>query len=567
MRKYLLILTTSVLALANAACSYDDDDIWNAVDEVTDRVDHLEQATTNLNTDLQALKTLVNALQNNITITSIVPGANGYTITFSDGTTATITNGQDGANAPVISVKKDSDGLYYWTVDGEWLIVDGEKVRASAVDGAPGADGQPGQPGTPGADAVAPQVRINPATGEWEISVDGGQVWTSTGITAQGANGDSLFKSVDASDPAYVVFVLSDGTEFKLPRYDATAPMFAIKDAEGQQVIRYGESKTYDVEVSNVVDYTIQRPDGWRVSYADGKLTITSPAKDNSYAEEEGTVAIVAVSENGKSMIAKVQVVAYELRVLTFEDADAKFNPYTLDYANASISTWSDLIDSKQYGGPLLYGTSGWGMDAPYYWYDQNNTELMHAMPEAWGMYCYWSGGHAVSNYASTDLSNGDHIHQLMVYGTEGAGGHNGSANFAMHFGYIDDSPYNMTSELPAIQFYDGVARTIDHMWVMNSVYAMNCYVNGNGLTANIGPDDWVKLVATGYDTNDQKVGEAYIYMCNGPEVIVRDWTKWDLSVLGDVVKVDFNVTGSSDNGAGFSQPAYFAYDDVAVKF
>ena len=28
-----------------------------------------------------------------------------------------------------------------------------------------------------------------------------------------------------------------------------------------------------------------------------------------------------------------------------------------------------------------------------------------------------------------------------------------------------------------------------------------------------------------------------------------------------------FNVTGSSDNGYGFSQPAYFAYDDVAVRF
>ena len=26
-------------------------------------------------------------------------------------------------------------------------------------------------------------------------------------------------------------------------------------------------------------------------------------------------------------------------------------------------------------------------------------------------------------------------------------------------------------------------------------------------------------------------------------------------------------MTGSSDNGYGFSQPAYFAYDDVAVRF
>ncbi|MBQ0136681.1 MAG: DUF4465 domain-containing protein, partial [Bacteroidales bacterium] len=35
----------------------------------------------------------------------------------------------------------------------------------------------------------------------------------------------------------------------------------------------------------------------------------------------------------------------------------------------------------------------------------------------------------------------------------------------------------------------------------------------------------------------------------------------------GRVVRIEFNVTGSSDNGYGFSQPAYFAYDDVAVRF
>ena len=42
----------------------------------------------------------------------------------------------------------------------------------------------------------------------------------------------------------------------------------------------------------------------------------------------------------------------YELRTLTFEDADAHFTPYTLDYANKTISTWSDLVDDAQYNGP-----------------------------------------------------------------------------------------------------------------------------------------------------------------------------------------------------------------------
>lgn len=549
MRKYLYLLPLAALAMIPASCSYDDTDLWDAVNNIDERVDKLETASAKMTADLQALQSIVDALQNNLSITSVTTDANGYTITFSDGTTATISNGIDGASAPEISVKKGDDGLYYWTIGGEWLIVDGQRVRATAVDGT---------------DAIAPQVRINPTTNEWEISTDGGLTWSPTGVSAKGDSGDSIFASVDTSNADYVKFILADGTEFIVQRYDANAPLFAVENAQGVQVIHCGESKTYNVTTANVADYTIQKPDGWRVSYTDSQLTITAPDAANTYAEQEGTVSIVVVSNAGTSMIVKIQVATSQIRILTFEDADARFSPYTLDYCGVAISTWSDLIDDPQYGGQMLYGSSGYGMESPYYWYDEGNTELMHVMPYNYGSYCYWGGGHAISNYYDTDLSNGDFTHQLSVYGTSG---HNGSANFAMHYGYIDGSPWNQTTELPALEFYDNVEREILSIWVMNSTYAMNCYIDGNGLTAQIGPDDWVKLIATGYDAAGTQVGETEIYLCNGPDDIVRDWTKWDLSSLGKVAKVTFNVTGSSDNGYGFSQPAYFAYDDVAVKF
>lgn len=266
----------------------------------------------------------------------------------------------------------------------------------------------------------------------------------------------------------------------------------------------------------------------------------------------------------------ETQNAGYELRVLTFEDANYKGGTNF-----AGKSDWSSLIDSPQYGGSMLYG-DGSGFDTlekAYKWTDSGNTELSSRLCNGYGSYCYWSGGHAVPNYASSDyVTNGDFNHQLTVYkaGAEGdvrtGGGHNGSNNFAVHYGYKDGSQFNKTTELPALSFSDGMARVIDHMYVNNICYALNCYLNGNGLTANIGDDDWVKLIATGYD-GAAKTGEASIYLCKGPKNIVTDWTKFDLSGLGAVTKVEFNVTGSSDNGYGFSQPAYFAYDDVAVRF
>lgn len=266
----------------------------------------------------------------------------------------------------------------------------------------------------------------------------------------------------------------------------------------------------------------------------------------------------------------ETQNAGYELRVLTFEDADYKGGTNF-----AGKSDWSSLIDSPQYGGSMLYpnGSGTTDESEAYTWYDAGNTELKHTLPKSWNQYCYMGGGHAVSNYASSDyVTNGGYESQLTVYkaGTEGVvrtgGGHNGSNNFAVHYGYKDKSGNTDGQTLPSFAFGDGMARVIDHMYVNNICYALNCYLNGNGLTAKIGDDDWVKLIATGYD-GEAKTGEASIYLCNGPKNIVTDWTKFDLSGLGAVTKVEFNITGSSDNGYGFSQPAYFAYDDVAVRF
>ena len=263
----------------------------------------------------------------------------------------------------------------------------------------------------------------------------------------------------------------------------------------------------------------------------------------------------------------------YELRVLTFEDADYKGG---VNFAGGK--DWSSLIDYPQYGGKMLYGSSGGGVSSEneaYRWTDTGNTELHNMLSEGYGSWCYWSGGHAISNYNSGDIADyGGFQTQLTVYkkGVSGlsrtGGGHNGSNNFAVHYGYADNSGFGLGEDaLPALTFADGTERVIDHMYVTNTTYALNCYIDGNGLTAKIGPDDWVKLVATGYDSNGTKTGNTSIYLCNGPDNIIMDWTKWDLSGLGKVAKVTFNVTGSSDNGYGFSQPAYFAYDDVAVRF
>ena len=256
------------------------------------------------------------------------------------------------------------------------------------------------------------------------------------------------------------------------------------------------------------------------------------------------------------------------LRILTFEDAD-----YVGSSNMLGNKDWSSLIDDPEYGaGGLLYGESMF-MESiklgKYEWYDEGNTELAHRfLGGSFGTLDYAGGGHAISNYVETDLALGDYTRQLSVVVKDpvtGNGGCDGSRNFAMHYGYIDNSGFGMTSNLPQIYFHDGVARVIDHMYIAPNTYLANCVTNGNGLTDPLGNEGYVNIIAIAYN-GETKVGELKFELANENGFIDK-WTKWDLSSLGKVTKIEFNMEGDSDNGYGFSQPAYFAYDNVAVQF
>lgn len=238
------------------------------------------------------------------------------------------------------------------------------------------------------------------------------------------------------------------------------------------------------------------------------------------------------------------------IRVLTFEDADWKAGT---NYVGQQ--SWTSLIDATQYGGALLYPADE---DATIYqWEDLGNTYLAHEFCNGYMDKCYWGGGHAVSNYISTDVTKASYQQQLEIPVTTG---HNGSKNFCVHNGYASYPG----APVPVIYFADGAERVIDHMYVINTSYALNDMMNPYSSFKK--DEDWFKIIATGYNKAGQVTGTAEFYLAKDGN-FVKDWTKFDLSVLGKVQKVEFNMDGSCVNEWGMSTPAYFAYDDVAVQF
>lgn len=252
--KKLLFLLMAVATFAITGCADFEDEI-NRVDEkvnnLEQRVTALEELCRTMNTNIESLQTIVAALQKNDYVTDVVPVMTnneviGYTISFTNSNPITIyhgTDGKDGADgkdgtdgkdghSPIVGVKADVDGIFYWTLDGAWILdQNGNKIKAVGLDGKDGAngengkdgadgkDGENGADGKDGIDGITPQLKIE--NDYWYISYDNGASWTqlyrATGEDgADGKDGDSFFSSVE-QDEDNLYLTLADGTELTLP--------------------------------------------------------------------------------------------------------------------------------------------------------------------------------------------------------------------------------------------------------------------------------------------------------------------------------------------------------------
>ena len=246
--KKLYLIVLMVMSSIVSCQKFDASAIWEKLNEHEGRIEKLEALCRQINTNVDALQAIIQALQNNDYVTSVHPvtydGVEvGYTIGFSKSEPITIYHGENGKDGekgeagekgedgatPVIGAKKDVDEKYYWTLNGEWLLDDaGNKIPATGEDGKDGEAGAAGANGQNGAEGITPKLEIR--DGYWYVSYDNGVSYTKIGKATgeDGKNGDSTFTGVDPSDSMFVVFTLSDGTQIKLPTWHAFEQLQAL---------------------------------------------------------------------------------------------------------------------------------------------------------------------------------------------------------------------------------------------------------------------------------------------------------------------------------------------------
>lgn len=361
-----LLLTCALLL---SGCYGDDiDGLKDEQSKQAERIAALETWQQTVNSNITALQGLVSALEAKDFVTAVTPKIEngvevGHTITFTQSGPVVIYHGQKGDNGltPVIGVAKDTDGLYYWTLqlgadEVDWLL--------------DGSGGKIPTTGAAGRDATSPQIRINPSTNYWEISTDGGSSWQSTDVKATGpqgpsgssgstgAQGDAIFAAngIDNTNDNYVEFTLANGTtKIRVPRYIALGITF-----EQPGGFLAGQAQTIDYTLKGetpAVITAINIPAGWKVliDKTAKNIQVTAPAIADLASAGYGE-ALILISDGGERTV---------IRTLNLSNIVSANEKYALCYQNGEATGVVFRIKSENVKGLVVHKLKddlGWGL-------------------------------------------------------------------------------------------------------------------------------------------------------------------------------------------------------------
>jgi hypothetical protein len=175
----------------------------------------------------------------------------------------------------------------------------------------------------------------------------------------------------------------------------------------------------------------------------------------------------------------------------------------------------------------------------------------------------YWSGGFIYSN--TTDVTTAGYLNDFSAYA--GTGG-NGSANYAVNYGGT------------GINF--GTEKIVSSIQLTNTTYSALSMLNGDSFGKVFGsvnnaqgnPDgtngeDWFRLLIIGKDAQSISTDTVIFYLAdyrfsnNSQDYIVNTWQTVDLSSLGEIQFLEFELQSSDEGGFGINTPAYFALDNI----
>lgn len=342
------ICSLMAVVIAIASCSADriidemnksNQSLEDKIKENTERIAELESLCSRLNSNVSALQVILDAVHSEDWVKSVTPlktddgTVYGYILDFAKSGVLTIYNGKDGINGkdgytPAIEIRQDTDGVYYWVIDGKWMTdANGQRIPAR------------------GSSGITPKLRIT--EGFWEISYDGGATWTQLG-KATGNEGTSFFKDAKVTDNG-LSLILSDGTSLTFPQYHKPEISFDVAEngtgaAAGIEVnINYqihGQMSGTSITATSDGNYSVKVV---RKNESSGVLTVAPPSQYT-----DGYINVIVSDSSGYSL----------LRVINFHENKINF-PEGLEYNISQEGGTLNIPVSLNFDADIVLN-SGW---------------------------------------------------------------------------------------------------------------------------------------------------------------------------------------------------------------
>lgn len=174
--------------------------------------------------------------------------------------------------------------------------------------------------------------------------------------------------------------------------------------------------------------------------------------------------------------------------------------------------------------------------------------------------------GYVISADASTEYVGN---HAVDQYRSAAGGAYEGQ-NFAVAY-YSAPSSWFAGYTCPITFTNSDEPQTITGFYITNSVYTLDAILNGDYANPVFSEGDYLSLTVKGYN-GSTPTGQVVFYLAdyrseNAAEHFALTTWKWlDLSSLGAVTRIEFEMFTTKSDAYGFTTPTYFCLDNFGAS-
>lgn len=174
----------------------------------------------------------------------------------------------------------------------------------------------------------------------------------------------------------------------------------------------------------------------------------------------------------------------------------------------------------------------------------------------------FWSGGFIYSNSNDTITAGFTNDYSAIT----GAGANGGGIYAVNYYGNIDFTSPKVVSSIAVTN------STFAYLSMLNGddfAKQFGDSLNANGENDGSNGEDFFRLRILGRDQNSTITDSVIVYLAdyrfsdNSQDYILKEWLTVDLTALGAIQFLEFELTSTDNSAWGMNTPAYFALDNL----